>query len=86
MRRLELISDDTFVIRGRGKVFSFSANKLPETVMHPGEFMNCGVIIDGKTYLVSGVETNRPLLNVSERYTGSFGLLVREVLPSKDTE
>jgi len=69
MTELDFTADGWFQIRGRGWVAAISGDPLPPR-MKPGDLLNQYVLIDGKEYLVTGVET--------QGYRRDrFGLLVR---------
>lgn len=87
---IELHADDWFEIKGRGKVATFGKDSLPNDMWEPGEFLQTVVSIDGKEYLVTGVEKfaiaipskeERFAFGVERKhgYNLSFGLLVKEV-------
>jgi hypothetical protein len=78
MTRLRpLESDGWFSLKGRGLVFTFTGDKVPDNMHHPREYLNKRVTIDGHDYIVKGVETFP--INDHQPYRKSFGLLVRPV-------
>lgn len=68
---------DQFWITGRGPVFSYRHNPVPE-LWNPGMLRNQWVIIDNGLYLVTGVETFRPMISPTNPYGDRpVGILVR---------
>jgi hypothetical protein len=71
---------DWFEIPGRGKVAAISALPEGDHVYDPRTFKGWRVMIDGKQYDVTGVETSLGYVPTPARpYRGGFGLLVKEV-------
>jgi hypothetical protein len=57
MTELDFTADDWFYIRGRGHVASFANGEQLPKGMSARDLRNRYVIIDGKEYWVTGVET-----------------------------
>ena len=82
---IEMKSEDTFQITGRGQVFTFKNDQLPQEILSPEHLTGQTVMIDGKLYLVRGAEMFRPISAGGHvRYKLGFGLLIKEVHNGED--
>ncbi len=70
-------STSWFEIKGRGWVSSIDA-PLPDGMWNPNDLVRQQVYIDGKPYMIAGVEAFKIGISPETPYTLPFGLLVTE--------
>lgn len=72
----EFTSEDSFELKDRGTVYTFSGWQIPEEMVDPNVMQGTWVLIDGKKQYIAGVETFCVYRGPDRPYRMGFGLLV----------
>lgn len=72
----EFTSSDSFIIKGRGRVYIITGNQFPEEFWNPNQLVGELIKINGQEYKVRGVEAYKIHISPEHPYRLGFGILV----------